>query len=1022
MKRLRILQLRNLLLSAFLLANTLIVNAQTVVTINATGTTGSFRTGGVNSTGTKVDGNLVNVSTTTGNNRGWAVFDLSTIPAGATIQSVNIIFTTYSSTLSTATNSIRGTTGNPASITGTALYSQLNTGTLLNSASWAANTTITAAVSATGLAFFQANIGANNVIIGFVRGSTNVYNIYGYPGTPAQVPKLEITYLTPCSGTPTAGTVNGPSSVCPTQNFTLSLAGASTSAGLTYQWQSKLSSSGTFANITGGTNSTLTTSITIPSDFRCVVRCSNSTLSATTPAVSIGINSFYACYCKGSLGGSSAASIDSVTILQTTLANASPGTTAGSYTQYAAAGNTTADLQAGGLYMIYAKYGSSAIGSVWIDANRNGTYETSEWTQINTTGTSGLAVLRIPPGAFTGLTGMRVRSANAGSANAAGNPCTNFSSGETEDYIINIIPAPVNDLKFVTYLSPLQAGLCPFKDVEVKAVIYNNGTSPQSNFPITTQLNGPYSNTHIYTRTGILPPFTTDTILLTTYSLGFTGVYNVQSYVGLVNDVNINNDSSVLFTFNIKPNANTPVVRNDSACYTHEAMLHVLPDIYKHRWYRNANYTGQVFEGDTMKIPNILADSFLYVCSFTADDTASLLTTTSGGNGCGGGAMFNIVPTVNIKVDSFAAVFGTTGTQTVNVYYRAGTFAGFETNSGAWTLLGTTSVNVSSTTALTRFTVNVPLNLAASNTYGIYINYDATYTNGTTTFSNADMAVQTGTGLCSQFGGTNAGRMFNGRIYYSKGSALCESPLVPIRAYAGPEPIVNLGTDLYPCEGQDIILDAGFSGGTYIWNTLQTTQTINVKNATGTYWVQVDKYCTASDTVTVTFQPLPSSSGIAYTRLGNDYSFSASGLQNTNQVIWIFGDGSPNAYGNATTHTYTMTGPIRLFMVIMNDCGTDTITLDLPLNVPAINMKGEDVTIYPNPATEKITVQFTDNQNKYSSFEIVNSIGVIVLKQNEINLNNSKMNIDIQSLPSGNYIIRLIGDQARVNKPFVIHR
>src|SRR5689334_12698783 len=132
MKRLRILQLKNLSVLLFLCFNALIINAQTTVTINATGTTGSFKTGGVNSTGTKVDGNMTNVSTTTGNNRGWAVFDLSSIPAGANITAVNVIHTTFSSTLSTANNTLRGTTGNPSSIAGTTLFNQLNTGTLLN--------------------------------------------------------------------------------------------------------------------------------------------------------------------------------------------------------------------------------------------------------------------------------------------------------------------------------------------------------------------------------------------------------------------------------------------------------------------------------------------------------------------------------------------------------------------------------------------------------------------------------------------------------------------------------------------------------------------------------------------------------------------------------------------------------------------------------------------------------------------------------------------------------------------------
>ena len=1023
MKRLHFLQSKNLAFLLFMCFNALIIKAQTTVTINSTGVTGSFKTGGVNSTGTKVDGNMTNISTSAGNNRGWAVFDLSTIPAGANITAVNVIFTTFSSTLSTANNTIRGTVGNPVSIAGTTLYNQLNTGTLLNnSMSWPAAGTVTTPVTAAGLAFFQSNIGVNNVIIGFIRGSTNAYNIYGYPGTSAQQPKLEITYLQPCSGTPAAGTISGPNMVCAGQSFSLSLAGSSTSGGIAYQWQSKLTSGGTFSNIIGGTSATLTTTITNPTDFRCVLTCTGSGLSAMTPVSSIGINSYYVCYCKGSLGGNTSASIDSVSIVRTSLANASPGTAAGSYTQYGITPTTSTPLQAGGLYYIYVKYGSSAIGSVWIDANQNGVFEASEWTQINTTGTSGLAVVRIPSGAVLGLTGMRVRSADAGTTNAAGNACTSITTGETEDYVVTITPAPVNDIKVVTLLSPTQGSNCPFKTIDVKAVIYNNGTAPQVNFPITTQLNGPTTNTSIFTHSNALAPFTTDTIALTTYTLTFPGLYTVQTYVSLLNDVNHTNDSSVLFPLTIKPSANVPVVRNDSECYTTEGIMYVLPDPYKHRWYQTPSYTGLVFTGDTMKIPNIMADSFLYVCSYTSDDTASLTTTSAAGNGCGGGAMFNIVPNANVKVDSFAALFSTTGVQTVNVYYRLGTFAGNETNAGAWTLLGTASVNVLSTTMLTRFTVNAPLNLALGNTYGIYINYNASYTNGTTTFSNADMSIQTGTGLCSAFGGTNAGRMFNGTVFYSKAGALCESPLLPIRVYAGPKPIVNLGVDLLPCENSDVILDAGHSGGTYIWNTMQTSQYINVKNMSGTYWVEVDKYCKASDTVTVTFQPLPSTGGIGFTRLGNTYTFTGSGNQNAYRAEWIFGDGSPNGHGFSTTHTYTITGPYTVIMILYNDCGGDTTILTLPLDVPKFASNNDNVLVYPNPAKDRLTVDFGKQLIKVTGYEIMNSIGAVVSKQDGLNIDNSKMDINTGDLPTGNYILKLIGSDMPVIKPFVINR
>ncbi len=1010
--------IRSVLMFAVMLINTS-VGAQVTVTINATGTTGSFKTGAVNAGGTKVDGNLTNISTTTGANRGWASFNLSSLPAGAIITAVDVIFTTYSSTLSTATNSIRGFIGDPATIAGATLYTNINSGTLLNSLSWPAAATVTASVSATGLAFFQANANSPNVVIGFVRGSTNSYNIHGYPGTSAQQPQLRITYLLPCSGTPTAGTIAAPASVCPGNAFTMTISGQSTGGGISYQWQSRPTSGGVFTNITSSNTSALSTNINIPTDFRCIVTCTNSSQSSITNVVSVGINNFYICYCKGSLGGSATGSIDSVSILETTLKSPSAGSVAPFYTQYLPSGNRTAALQAGGLYTLYVKYGSGAIGSMWIDANQNGSFEQSEWVSVNNMTSEGRVVFRVPPTALTGLTGLRIRSATSG--NGAANACTNNASGETEDYVITITPAPNKDVKVQTVLSPKDGSeWCPFKVVPAKLVIYNNGTTPVSGFTVGMYLTGPTISTNIISYNNTLAPFTADTLTFPDYNFTFIGNHSIRGIITQAGPDDIpSNDTSATSNIVIKTPANIPIVRNDSVCIGQEAMLHVIPDGYRHNWYRSPNYLNKLYVGDTLKIPNIQKDSLLYVCSEPISlTTGSLTTTSAAGNGCGGGAMFNVVPNANLRIDSFAALFSTTGSQTVNVYYRIGSYVGNETNSGAWTLLGTATVSVSSTTSLTNFTVNNPMFVTSGNTYGIYVNYNASYTNGTTTFTNADMTIQTGTGLCSQFGGTNAGRMFNGTVFYSMPGAACESPLLPIKANVGQAPVVNLGPDIEGCEKQDIILDAGHFGATYLWNNQLQTQIINVKDQPGKYWVEVDRYCVGSDTVNVTLKPLPKTSGITYTRTGNQYYFTVGGMSNANTILWLFGDGTSSIMQNPT-HTYATSGNFKVLLILTNDCGSDTTALIIPLGISNIEA-GKSLNLYPNPATDNITLAFDIAPAKGADVIVVNSVGSTVLK---LKSNGTKTEeINTSSLPAGNYVLKVIDAEAMATKPFVITR
>jgi subtilisin-like proprotein convertase family protein len=86
--------------------------------------------------------------------------------------------------------------------------------------------------------------------------------------------------------------------------------------------------------------------------------------------------------------------------------------------------------------------GTDDNAGVWIDFNKNGIFESSEYTFIGYTDATNDSTLiksiTIPANAVLGITRMRVR-VRYGSAGIAGtDACTAFSYGETEDYFINI--------------------------------------------------------------------------------------------------------------------------------------------------------------------------------------------------------------------------------------------------------------------------------------------------------------------------------------------------------------------------------------------------------------------------------------------------------------------------------------------------------------------------------------------------------------------------------------------------------
>jgi hypothetical protein len=88
----------------------------------------------------------------------------------------------------------------------------------------------------------------------------------------------------------------------------------------------------------------------------------------------------------------------------------------------------------------------AAISGVWIDLNRNGIFETTEFQLISANQAAGSTVtipISIPCNAVLGSTMMRIRTTASWSTLTSANSCSFLNQGETEDYNITIIDNPV---------------------------------------------------------------------------------------------------------------------------------------------------------------------------------------------------------------------------------------------------------------------------------------------------------------------------------------------------------------------------------------------------------------------------------------------------------------------------------------------------------------------------------------------------------------------------------------------------
>ncbi len=255
---------------------------------------------------------------------------------------------------------------------------------------------------------------------------------------------LNITAAEPCSSAPVPGTtLTTAATVCPNEQFTLTISNYQYNSGISYQWQS--SSNGTdFSNIAGATSASRLQSQTAATWYLCKVTCDNTGAVTNADSVFIDMKPFYACYCASYALNPEDTKIDTVKI-GNMIAGSSP-TNCETYTDY-----TSLNLDVDKTFPVTIKIDNGACSgqfyeayvAVFIDYNKNNIYDANE--KVYSFGPT-TDLHSIPDGVFTipaatqlGKTGMRVVIAEGESLPPA---CGTYDWGETEDYVINIVDVP----------------------------------------------------------------------------------------------------------------------------------------------------------------------------------------------------------------------------------------------------------------------------------------------------------------------------------------------------------------------------------------------------------------------------------------------------------------------------------------------------------------------------------------------------------------------------------------------------
>jgi hypothetical protein len=749
--------------------------------------------------------------------------------------------------------------------------------------------------------------------------------VYGYGETEDYL--VNISAAVPCAGTPSPGVTQSTApSVCGGITFTLSMSTPPSGiSGITYQWQSSPDGI-TYTNIAAGTNATHATSQTSATYYQCIVTCTVSGLADTTTALQVMMNPFMSCYCISNATNTGDEEILNVTVASlnnssTCATTGGPGSIMGRYSNY------TTLVAAPGLAKTATIPFSIQIGTcggnftsgtaIFIDYNQNGSFaDAGERVYTTPVGTNGPHFVTgsfvVPATALTGNTGMRVINVE-GLTGTAITPCLVYGYGETEDYVVNIIPLPPDPP------TPVQDPATP------TCITGTDLTVPGS----------PAAGDAWYWQTTATGTSTTN-IVSGAYTVFFNGPYYVRTYNAANGIWSSGSDSVIVSNIPLGTTPPAPTAAANPACTSTTISMTAPPAGTSYFW-QGTNSTGVSNAENTVVPDTIIASGTYYVSAYDSATTcwsltnsiaiiidtyipAAPATTNDSVVICEGipSAMVNaasagadsVIVSFGLNLQSFgpATPFtitvpsipaGSTITNTQLLITTATAVGGSYRSemrvalSGATTLAATQLSLLNSAGVITPDPVitvpNLPLaggsvTLTLSETFddggaGVM---DATFANirliirytmpaATINWWDASVAgTLQGSGSPLETVGTTLLPDTNTpgtyTFYASASSASCNSTRTPVTVIVNPLPLMVL-TDTAVCY-TPFILDAQNAGSTYVWSTADVTQTVSTGTA-GMYYVDITtaEGCSARDSMNLIINTPP------IVNLGADVAF-----------------------------------------------------------------------------------------------------------------------------------------------------
>jgi hypothetical protein len=225
------------------------------------------------------------------------------------------------------------------------------------------------------------------------------------------------------------------------------------------------------------------------------------------------------------------------------------------------------------------------------------------------------------------------------------------------------------------------------------------------------------------------------------------------------------------------------------------------------------------------------------------------------------------------------------------------------------------------------------------------------------------------------------------------------------------------------CSGETVTLTSS-TADSYTWSTGATTQTIQL-TATGTATVTTTNAdaCAgvgASTPITVTFTQTPSAQG-AYTTSGNVATFTNTSTGATG-YSWDFGDFT-NSSAAAPVHAFASNGDYSVVLTAINGNCTDTTVLTVAITVSVEELIGlGNINVYPNPASESITLSFDNQLGNSIEISLVDALGRSVASETIQSLGLNELGLNLSTISNGMYTLKLTSNNNIVTRKVIVRK